>query len=176
MIIEVMGLPRSGKSTVIRETKLDHKIIIHEEFFDENPYTRSDHNTYNLWYAQEIAKKIKIAIKEGGDHLFQRGALDRISFAEALFEFGLLSKETLTKHKVLLTPLVKQTDKIILCSCSIKESMNRDNLSSSITGNQEFLKILDKKYKESSQKYRIIKIDTEQDLLKSVEEVKKAIK
>lgn len=175
MIFELIGLPRSGKSTVVKEAQLE-KIIIHEEFFDEVPYYRTEHDKYNLWYAKEVAKRIKLAIEEKGDHLFQRGASDRIAFAEALFKVDLLSRKTLDEHKYILSPLIQQTDKIIWCYCSVNESMKRDTPSDSITGDKKFLETLANEYERLSERYNLIKINTEQHLSESVKELLNALK
>ncbi|MBI5066273.1 deoxynucleoside kinase [Candidatus Woesearchaeota archaeon] len=175
VIIELTGLPRSGKSTIVKNAQLSGSFVIHEEFFDENSYSRSDHNNYNLWYAEQLANRIKIALKDGNNHVFHRGAFDRIAFAQALFEMGFINKNTLEKQENLLNNLIQSTDKIILCDCSVDESLKRDRDSQAITGNRQFLEILCTKYENLAKIHGAIKVNTNGDVNVAAKELRKIL-
>lgn len=175
VIIELTGLPRSGKSTIVEIAQLSNSFKIHEEFFDKNPYPRSDYDNHNLWYAEQLANRIKNALKDGKDHIFHRGAFDRIAFAQALFEMGLINKNTLNEHENLLNNLIPLTDKIILCDCSVDESLKRDRTSTSITGNRQFLEILHGKYENLARIHQAIKVKTDNNINVAAKELKEIL-
>ncbi|QQR92112.1 MAG: HIT domain-containing protein [Candidatus Iainarchaeum archaeon] len=164
MIIEIAGIPRSGKSTLA--IKLEKNSIIQEEFFDEVPFDRDDHEKYNLWYASKVKEIIEKNLTTNSRFIMQRGAFDRIVFAKSLYDYGLVSLDCLNEHIRLLEKLIPKMNKIIICECSVENSIKRDKSNGGLTGDIKFLNILRNNYLELGKKYhaKIIDATTEIDL------------
>jgi hypothetical protein len=142
MILELAGIPRSGKSTLIQTAKLDYTWKHEEEFFDEVPFPESDHANYNLWYANKLVSKLDTAIRSAFNYAIQRGAFDRIVFAESLKEHNFLAQGVVNFHKAALEKYIYATHCIVVCECSVETSMKRDPDPNPLTGSKDFLETL----------------------------------
>lgn len=151
MLVEISGIPRSGKTTLVAAA-FPSGWIIHSEAFEKIPFSREEHDKHNLWYAEYVADVVNKSLNSDERHLIERGPFDRIAFSRALFEHNLVTQETVELHENLLMPLITQIDAILVCDISVEESLARDTPSTSITGDKIFLTILRNKYLELAKK------------------------
>lgn len=139
-MIEVAGLPRAGKTTLVKAI-FSEDWTIHPEVFDLCPIPRSQHDEYNMWYARHVQKVVS-ENHHKAKQLIERGPFDRIAFARALHQWGSVSKRALTFHEELLHPEIEKMKQVIICDINVDLSLKRDTPSKSFTGNRTFLTLL----------------------------------
>src|SRR3989344_5477179 len=169
MIIEFVGLPRAGKTTLI-DNYFSDEFIIHREAFDLVPHSISEYHQYNLWYAKYVAAELKKALTDGKNHVFDRGVFDRFVFAQALFEDGKLTKDELDDQQKHLKELFSSVNEVVFCDVSVDDSINRDSTPNPMTGERKFLEKLRNNYLDLEKHTKIIKVPTNSSVRERSEE------
>jgi deoxyadenosine/deoxycytidine kinase len=152
VLIEFAGMPRAGKSTT---TKLlsEHipGLTIHPERFDLVPDDLKDNPfKYNMCYAQYCINQLTEARKTPGDHIFERGVLDRIAIGKANFYFGRFSEKEFNEYMEVLIPFISAYNLTIVFNIDANTSLSRAKTPKGITSKLEFLIQLEKAYQELS--------------------------
>jgi hypothetical protein len=110
-IIEFLGMPRSGKSTILSSLDTELNITSHFERFDLIPkrYNDPSQYNYNRWYAKYCIKKIRDLNKaDSCTHVIERSLLDRIAFGKALAKYGKFSDKQLESYLKFFEPYINQ--------------------------------------------------------------------
>lgn len=100
-VIEFLGLPRAGKSTLVSRIQgLCPEIVVHHETFESaslpgDILDSGKRYEYNFLHLRRIAAQVALAFQEsrsmGSVHIVERGLLDRTAFFQALVNQGLIS-------------------------------------------------------------------------------------
>ncbi len=149
-IIEFLGMPRSGKTTVAKHIfNKSSKIILLEERFDLIPYPQSDLFNYNLWYAKYVVKQLNSISKENNHILIDRGITDRIVFGEALNRYGIFTKNQLNEYRSVLEPFKYSVNLgFVFCLSPEMTLLNRRSNKQNITHDINFLRLLHRLYSQ----------------------------
>jgi len=151
MIIEILGMPRSNKSTFIEKVsnKISNTNFVFEAF-DQVPYETPESFEFNYWYANYIVDLCK-NVQDNGPTVIERGVNDRIAMGKALHKSEHFTKTQLQEYLNLLEPYKHYSDILVIFIISPEESMrNVKSEKTHFTRSLNFLKILYREYEELS--------------------------
>jgi len=178
MIIELVGLPRAGKTSCLNKLMNSYSNLKSiKEDFSNNPYNRYlEIHKSNYWICEKILNDIK-KITDSNITIMDRGVIDRIAWTNATFEFKLITNSEKEKELNLLKEDISKINLAILFDISEEVSLNRAKPKSSnyLTRHKDFLKILRKNYLDLKTKYNLKIIDASKDSTKIYLELKKII-
>jgi len=158
--VEVLGMPKSGKSTVIETAE---SILKHERGLDVRTIyegarvcpleKKGNRFMYNAWSFQNTTNRILEAQRSTADIiLIDRGVVDHIAFNLALFKSGKITEEQYSANDQYYHQFASLEDKV--CSITLDphvaiERETRDVLLSGSVMNLGFLDTLDEAYAET---------------------------
>ena len=128
-IIEFLGIPRSGKTTVAQSLKEKFSnVVYYPERHDLVPKEIfGDNFKHNLWYAKYCVENIKSIPNDDKIHIFERGVVDRLTIGRVYFKMDWFSSEQLEEYEKNLISCIKKVDKVLVFLISVDESVKRAN-------------------------------------------------
>ncbi len=181
-VVEFMGMPRAGKSTLIElmETILSYEKRLRVRCIYEGartcPLGKNDRFQYNAWSFHNTINRLMETRQQELDYiLIDRGVWDHIAFAYALYSNKRINKRQYEAQTKYFRTFSFLEDSVLAFMISPKISVEREQKYHRLQGkvtNMNFLSILHKAYSETipnTKQYSII------DSTKTIEESKKEI-
>ncbi|MBN1274745.1 hypothetical protein JXA12_00425 [Candidatus Woesearchaeota archaeon] len=127
MIVEIAGLPRVGKTSVIRRLQEERPSLkVYLEVFSSIPFPDPTSFDYNRAYVDVCVGRAEEAWADSARiHVFDRGIIDRLAVSDALHRYGYLSGEEYRGLAGLLAPHAEKRDVTVVFNTSVAESLER---------------------------------------------------
>ncbi len=125
VIIEFIGMPRAGKTTICK-TLCDSypEMQFFEEQFDRSRF-KSEGVSYVFEHARFCIDRLQRVLESPGIHLFERGVVDRLAWGKPFFSIGYFSRNDLIRYRNLLTPHMHHNTLTIALNPTAEESLGR---------------------------------------------------